>query len=143
MFTEIGYHIWPGKRGSKPRTVRRGGTRSEPVPVGCANLFTAPNSTTRRQGFKSDPPQPAPSLRAGGGRGRPHGQTLAQARRSPALELFKQTAGAIHRSTGEFKLAARGFLPLTAPISSVPTESSHTARAAMLGQSTGFGYSFS
>ena len=51
-----------------------------------------------------------------------------------ALELFKQTAGAIHRSTGEFKLAPSLFLPLTALTSSVPTESSHTARAARLGQ---------
>ena len=53
-----------------------------------------------------------------------------------ALELFKQTAGAIHRSTGEFKLAALLFLLLTAPTSSVPTDASHTARAAMLGQFT-------
>ncbi len=51
-----------------------------------------------------------------------------------ALGLFRQRAGAIHRTSGEFKLAARGFLLLTAPISSVPTDASHTASAAMLGQ---------
>ena len=43
-------------------------------------------------------------------------------------------AESIHRSSGEFKLAALGFLLRIAHVSSVLTESSRTARAAMLGQ---------
>ena len=60
----------------------------DPLPW-VARTLSLRNSTTRRQGFKSDPPQPAPALRAGDGQGGPHGQTLAQARRSPCVDCRK------------------------------------------------------